>query len=802
MLKNIDIVKGIASEYDALFYFDLNTDKFEECILADRLAPFRDFLSGYTNFGDALQAFISKWVHSDFKAAMRCFGSPEKIRRQLSGCKKRVVRFLYNSGENGYIWVDMVIIKCEAAGVPADMVLVGFINVDDEVSNEMHRQAVFKTLTDEYEMIDYISIGENKLEDSITNYWRSAYTPLDGKWTKCRTIHDMLEGFREGVVWPLDRDRFYRETRRETVLASFAKGLPHVVNFQAVVNGKPLHYQLRFVQVPTRSSRLEIVAACRSIEAEVRKELHHEALIKALIDEYEVVALVGINPNKLEDTIKIYQSKAKTLLQGEWMKVNNAHDMLEAFRDELVWGADMQRFFKETRREAIFASFDKGLSHVVSFRASVKGQAVHYQVRFVALSVEESRTEFIMAFRNVEEEKRQEIANQNMIEEALAWAEEANEAKSTFLFNMSHDIRTPMNAIIGFNELALKHIDDRERLVDALTKVGAASQQLLRLITDVLEMARIESGKVSVDAVRTDIVDGMDNVISMMTALADEKHIEFVHDYKNVSDRVVYADGMRVEQILLNIISNAIKYTNSNGRVSVTMEEMPSEHDGMAHLRFVISDNGIGMSSVFLAHIFDMFSRERNSTISRVQGNGLGMAMVKQLLDMMHGRIHITSELGKGTTVVIELDFKVAEERPAAPAVAAGDVSIKGMKVLVVDDNELNREIAKEVLIEFGVEVEEADDGSTAIERLSQPDAEKFDAVLMDVQMPIVGGYKATHEIRSFKNPKVAAIPIIAMTANAFNEDREKAFGAGMNDHISKPINVDVVLKTLVKYRR
>lgn len=398
-------------------------------------------------------------------------------------------------------------------------------------------------------------------------------------------------------------------------------------------------------------------------------------------------------------------------------------------------------------------------------------------------------------------EKLAEQAEQ--LKDALQTAESASKAKTTFLFNMSHDIRTPMNAILGFNRMAEKHIGEPEKLADCLKKVSDAGNHLLRLINDILEMARIENGKLEIEEHVVNLKECRGKTTAMVDSLAKEKDIEFTKTYINVDkDLYLWLDTVRIDQILLNIISNSIKYTPRGGKVDYTLESLESDKIGHSKIRFTVVDNGIGMSKEFVEEIFENFSRERNSTTSGIQGTGLGMAIVKRLVDAMDGTIKVDSELGKGTTIVIEFEPRVADNEHVNQVVqdALSEVDLTGLKVLLVEDNELNREIACELLSEFGIEVFVAEDGTVAVDKMSKAVPGQYDVILMDVQMPIMDGYKATQEIRNLPDKEVAAIPIVAMTANAFAEDKKKAIESGMNDHLSKPIDIVGLKSVLSKY--
>ena len=545
---------------------------------------------------------------------------------------------------------------------------------------------------------------------------------------------------------------------------------------------------------------------------------------------------------------------------------------------------------------------------------------------------------FVGLFVDIEDEKKMEerLEKQTIdLQDALAAAQHANRAKTTFLNNMSHDIRTPMNAIIGFTSLAAAHIDNIEQVQDYLAKITTSSNHLLSLINDVLDMSRIESGKVKIEEKETSLPEIMHDLKTIVQADISSKQLEFFIDTADVVNEHVLCDKLRLNQVLLNLLSNAMKFTKPGGIVSVRILQKGNAPEGCACYEFQVKDTGIGMSKEFLEHVFEPFEREQTSTVSGIQGTGLGMAITKNIVDMMGGTISVDSEVGKGSTFYVDLQFKIcsgsvrqeiipelnglralvvdddfntcssvtkmlatigmrpdwttsgkeavlrtrlAEEqndvysayiidwlmpdmngievvrrirgiigeetpiiiltaydwsdieeearnagvtafcskpiflselrevlespftnRDAEDAAPEETISFEGKKILLVEDNELNQEIAVEILQEAGFVMDVADDGAVAVEKMKSAEPGRYDLILMDIQMPIMDGYEATRRIRGLEAPEIAGIPIIAMTANAFEEDRQQALDSGMNGHLSKPIDVEALLTTLDK---
>ena len=391
-------------------------------------------------------------------------------------------------------------------------------------------------------------------------------------------------------------------------------------------------------------------------------------------------------------------------------------------------------------------------------------------------------------------------------EDALKVAESASKAKSTFLSNMSHDIRTPMNAIIGFATLALDDIRDGKKVQDYLSKILSSSKHLLGLINDILDMSRIESGKVVLEEQETDLVTTLQELQSIMEGQAKERKLKLHVDYSNLRDRHVYCDKTRLNQVMFNLLANAVKFTSEGGSIWLTMSQLEPtyEVEDRAIYEIRVKDTGIGMDKAFIKHIFEPFERERTSTVSKIQGTGLGMAITKNIVDMMGGTIEVESQKGVGTEFIIRLELRLQAEARVANEDGAkqhghaeGVAEFAGKRLLLAEDNELNREIACMLLSKYGFVIDTAENGQEAVDLVAASAPDYYDLVLMDIQMPVMDGHEATRRIRNLEDKELAKVPVVAMTANAFDEDRKAAKECGMNGFISKPINMQEVVQAL-----
>ena len=381
-------------------------------------------------------------------------------------------------------------------------------------------------------------------------------------------------------------------------------------------------------------------------------------------------------------------------------------------------------------------------------------------------------------------------------------AESANRAKSTFLFNMSHDIRTPMNAIIGYADLASRHSDDPAKLKKYMENIQVCGQNLLMLLNNVLDLARIENDKTEMEYSVSDVEKDFRNCIAMFRNQADSKG-QTLTVTTQLQYPYIYADIPHMTEVCTNLVSNAVKYTGAGGTIRCGVTQKPGEKEGWCDTVVTVADNGIGMSQEFQKHIFEPFERERTSTVSKVEGSGIGMGIVKKLVGLMNGTVEVESKIGAGSKFTVTIPCRIASEEEAQAKRAADPAdreSLRGTRILLTEDNDLNAEIATELLQEEGCTVDRAKDGVECVDMLEKAANGTYQIILMDVQMPVMNGYDAARKIRRLDDPQKANIPIIAMTANAFSEDKQVALDAGMNDHIAKPIDMSVLVPTLRKY--
>ena len=750
------------------------------------------------------------------------------------------------------------------------------------------------------------------------------------------SLADSMERYIRDVVYEPDRELLRQASSTGRLAEELAEKETCYTTYRTMRGGEIEYFQMKAARAGAWEESHRVLLGFRSVDDEIRHEVAQKKLVE---DAYEIIAGLSSDYNYIgllnvqTGGLSVYLADASLPEVTEALSKSRYADAVAAYA-RYVHEEDRELWFASTGVERILEELRDRKIYNVTVRNSSHAKLEYIQFSFTKVA---DRTDFqvVLAKRIVTDTIQREIEQRLLVENALAEAERANQAKSAFLSDVSHDIRTPMNAIIGFTTLALAHIDQKERVQGYLNKIMSSGNHLLSLINDVLDMSRIESGKIRIEEKPCSLPDILRELRNILQSEIAARQQDLFIDAVDVRNEEVLCDKLRLNQILLNLLGNAVKFTGAGGTITLRIIEKPCEQEGWASFDFHVKDTGIGMSEEFIQRIFDPFERERNSTISGIQGTGLGMAITKNLVDLMHGSISVKSRQGQGTEFVVCLSFRVQGE-PARPrtipelqgcralvvdddfnscdsvtgmlqqigmrsewtlsgreavlrtrqAAARGDAyhvylidwlmpDMNGVEVarrirreagdsapivvltaydwsdieeeakaagitafcgkplflselrscleevvapqkekeaspvlpaperrergriLLAEDNELNREIATEVLSETGFQVSCAENGREAVEMLRQAGPGYYRLILMDVQMPVMNGYEATRAIRQLEDRQLASIPILAMTANAFEEDRQAALECGMNGHIPKPIDVANLLDTL-----
>ncbi len=747
-----------------------------------------------------------------------------------------------------------------------------------------------------------------------------------------------LRAYVDAVVYEPDKEIVLRMTNYSCVRKKLLSQPFYSVNYRIYREGRLQYFQIRIARIGESGDADRVVVGFRRVDEDtgndlIKKNEIEEAyeIISGLSSDYNFISLFNPNDGKMS----IYKADSSTEIKTTLARHEYYQDAVAAYT-EYVSEEDKERWSKSTLLENIRKELADKQCYDINIRNNVKGEKNYIQFRFAKVKDEQYGSRVVIAKRIITDIIENEMKQQRILEDALARAEHASRAKSTFLSNMSHDIRTPMNAIIGFTSLASAHLDNKERVRDYLSKIMSSSNHLLSLINDVLDMSRIESGKLHLNETECNLSEVMHELRNILQVDVREKKLEFFIDTVGVYDENIICDRLRLNQILLNLVGNSIKFTKPGGRISVRILEKEGGTKERTLYEIRVKDSGIGMSEEFVKRIFEPFEREKNTTVSGIQGTGLGMPITKNIVEAMGGTIEVYSKQNEGSEFIVTVPFKLSEnadrdimieelkgvhalvvdddfnicdsvtqmlmeigmraewtlngkeallrtkqairrhdeykvyiidwlmpdmsgvevarkirseigdsvpiivltaydwadieeeareaginafcskplfisefirclvqvlnlEREEKKAVGKDeDIDMEG-RILLVEDNELNREIASEILKEAGFQIDEADDGKKAVEMLAASVPGYYRLVLMDIQMPVMDGYEATRAIRRLENKELSEIPIVAMTANAFDEDRKKAFECGMNSHIAKPVDVEILFDTLRK---
>ena len=751
-------------------------------------------------------------------AEYRTVNSLEHLKKEFENGKNKVVLFYKTQLLDGTFAPIRQVSFLAKDPASQDLLMFTMLMHDEQAtpaeSDSVFTKSVIQTLSSDFEAVFFVDLKNDSIStirtspDFLRNNQNIQNTVVFSIFCKMLLSENIFKDDYESTLLALSKKNIYREFYTKKLFT---------INYRITkANGFLSHYQIKLVKTNEWDSQKSFILGIHNIDEENQKNLEHlekikrqtelnlllNAVINTLSDDYSSIFYIEFDKNRVfEYRVSDFFKRIQPASSDLYISVPRFLDIFRQIALSRIPMAEQHKVLDLLSPSKIRDILKTTPFYYQDFKVNLPNKETYYQLKFVRDTRVKDELNVVLGFRNIDKQRRAEIAQQQELEEARIKAEAANKAKSIFLFNMSHDIRTPMNAIIGYSSMAERYVDNPQKVLDCLGKVKLSSDHLLKLINDVLDMARIENGKLTISEAPVNLKESIEKILEMESINAQMSGLTLDMEFIDLKTEYVITDIFRLSQILLNITGNSIKYTKAGGKIHFTIRELASKKRNHASYEFVIEDTGIGMNKDFLSHIFEMFSRERNVSENGIQGTGLGMAIVKSLVDLMKGQINIESEVNRGTKVTFRFDFKIQSQKQISKSTEALPeeeiIDLSKKRVLLVEDNELNREIARDILEDNDIIVDEANNGAVALAKIQKSEKNLYDFVLMDVQMPFMDGYEATRLIRKLKNKKLAGLPIIAMTANAFEEDKKRALESGMDAHLSKPIHPKQLFQTI-----
>ena len=813
--KQRAVIAGLTEDFVCLNYVDLTTDAYENTTIfriSDTLAAIIPGWATERNSQERFRLFSQYAVYEPDRERFIERTNQSLVLLHLQKNPAYFVNFRIRNGED-FSYTQMKFTADYAADRSIKGLVVGIHSIDEEMRLEaQHAEqlVVIEGLTEDFGCVNYVDLTTDAYANTTIYRVSDALSAIIPGWREERNFLKRLQLFTEPAVYEPDREKFIERAGKEVVLNHLKTDPAYFVNFRWRIGDDVSYSQIKFTADYAADRSIKgLVIGIHSIDEVKRGEMQraeYMAVIASLADDFEFVGII----DKKNDELTIYRTsasleKALNVFEGEKIGYTVFKQQLE----QMVVEEDRKELLVRDGRDVIAEALMKDPVYKFEERLMIDGQVQYYRIKFT--QDQDDPDKLVFGLLNIDQQVRNEIAigelekeleYQNELKEARDRAEAASRAKSAFLFNMSHDVRTPMNAIIGFTDIAQKHIHDIDKVADSLQKIKNAGMHLLSLLNDVLDMSRVESGHVEITEEPADLLEIMDGIAPIVSPLAMAKNIDYKTVYDGIRDRRVRADILHINQVVINLLTNAVKYTAEGGTVTLRLEQEEDVKDGVCMYSIIVEDTGIGMSKEFMAGMFESFVRENREEVMKENGVGLGLAITKRLVTLMNGTITVASELGNGSVFTVKLPLKIQSEEEAETREAEvihEPKSLEGKKILLVDDNELNREIAVEILEDSGMVVDMACNGMEAVEMVKQNGMRFYDAILMDIQMPVMNGYEATEAIRALPDDGKPVV-IIALSANAFEEDKRKSLSVGMNAHIPKPVNAAELVETLRKY--
>ena len=661
--------------------------------------------------------------------------------------------------------------------------------MESELVN-VSQSSIAQALATDYFCIYYVNVDTDRfIEYSASPEYRALGLPAmgDDLITFARTNF-------EEIIHPDDQERFLDCFVKEDIIESLDHCGTFAMTFRMMFGDVPTYVFLKITRMIEEEAK-HVVIGISSVDEQVKALEAYEEAHRASITYSRVAqALAG-------DFFSIYVVDPSTDHFVEYSSMKEFEELgIEKEGDDffntsrknmarVIYEEDRDRFMGTFTKEKIMSILERDGSFTMKYRLMFGDTPVFVSMKATLLEDKDGR-HLIIGTNNIDAQMKREQEYQ------MRMADARTRARNDFLANMSHDIRTPMNAIVGYTNIAKSHFEDRDTVMSALDKIGSSSHFLLSLINDILDISKIESGKMQLSVGPCDLEEIFRRIEDITALQAKDKSLRITYQHDTVHHFRVMGDELRIEQILINIISNSIKYTPAGKTVDIIAEEYPAAGN-LNKYRFIIRDTGIGISKEYLPHLFETFTREEKTTVNRVQGTGLGLAITAKVVELMDGTISVKSTLGEGSEFTVELELESLEADDATDEPNAIDVDLAGRRILLVEDNAINAEIATLFLTQHGMSADQARDGKAGLDRVQEMGVGYYDAILMDIQMPVMDGYEATRAIRDLDADYYKSLSIIAMSANAYDEDVRACLEAGMNAHIAKPFDPDNLLELL-----
>lgn len=811
------VIKALAILYENIYKVDLDTNEYICYHMGNTIKTLygKKFEKGL--YDDICRFYVENNVIDEDKYLFDSISNVKSVKELLKNSNSYSFNFRIFR-DNRIQYFQCQILNPNTLG---NEFIIAFRNIDVEKNLELEQQNKIEealnkveTLNDALEEESIISIALSQEYSSLfkidAQTKKASLYRTDGKAINPNVLNELLKSgdyttvlhaYINKFVVPEDRERLCASIELDSLLKNVPEKGIYTQGYKRIMNGVISYYEMNTVKLIDKNEHITFVMGLRDVDEEMRRklkqakeiELQHD-IIEGLASEYYSVLLVDpildtVTSFRAQDNFNDELIKKFSDNDNSWSKVVNHYannNVSDNSRSEYLEKMSLD-YIKAQKNDYTFIFED------------IYNNEIRYLQIKVSYVKEHNENLVVIATRNVDDLIKKERQNEIILQNTLKAADAANKAKSEFLFNMSHDIRTPMNAIIGFTDLLEKHLDDIDLAKSYIEKIKTSNEFLLSIINNVLEMAKIESGKSSLDEVNVDAIEFNNSILSMFESEMNKKGITLSRTI-NIKNTKIICDETKLREIYLNIISNALKYTNPGGKVTMVLNELESKDPNYVTYESIIEDNGIGMSESFLPHIFEDFSRERTTTESKITGTGLGMPIVKKFIDLMNGTINITSKLGFGTRIVFTISHKKALNKTKKGSSINNVINVNqflNKRILLAEDNEFNAEIAITILKDVGFLVEHVDDGVACVEMLLKKPEGYYDAILMDIQMPLMNGFEATKAIRKIPNKAKANTIIIALTANAFKEDKITALESGMNGYLTKPIKAEALIKTL-----